>query len=70
MAVTISIEDVFKHGEPAALFDTGMPPYWYEARNLYDVSRDGRFLFMSPIEDDRSAPVTVVLNWAAGIARK
>jgi Tol biopolymer transport system component len=62
MAVPISTEGSFKHGEAVPLFDTGMPPSWYEARNLYDVSRDGRFLFMQPVEDDRSAPVTVVLN--------
>jgi hypothetical protein len=30
----------------------------------YDVSRDGkRFLFMTPVDDDRSAPFTVVVNW-------
>ena len=53
---------------PAPLFDTGMTPYWGEARNHYDVSRDGkRFLFMAPVADDRSSPYTVVVNWAAAL---
>jgi Tol biopolymer transport system component len=65
MAVPIKGGTTFAHGPPVALFDTGVPMFWYEARNVYDVSRDGRFLFMSPVEDDRSLPVTIVLNWAA-----
>jgi Tol biopolymer transport system component len=53
-------------GAPApavALFDTGLPPDWYSARNLYDVSGDGRFLFMSAVEDDRTAAIAVVVRW-------
>jgi hypothetical protein len=34
------------------------------ARNLYDVSPDGqRFLFMTPVADDRLSPFTILLNW-------
>jgi Tol biopolymer transport system component len=68
VAVTTS-KTTFEHGTPTSLFDLGVPPHWYEARNLYDVSRDGRFLVMAPVEDDRSAPVTVVLNWAARLRK-
>ena len=50
-------------GRALRLFDTGMPPYWYFARNLYGVTSDGRFLFVSPVEDDRAMPITIVLNW-------
>lgn len=53
----------FQHGAPAPLFDLGARPHWYGARNLYDVSRDGRFLVMAPVEDDRSAPVIVLTDW-------
>jgi hypothetical protein len=35
----------------------------YNARNVFDVSRDGRLLVMAPLEDDRDALFTVVLNW-------
>jgi Tol biopolymer transport system component len=65
MAVPVKRGTIFEFGEAVPLFDTGVPPHWYNARNLYDVARDGRFLFMSPVEDDRSAPVTVVLDWTA-----
>ena len=70
MAVPIRAGASFAHGDAERLFDTALPPHWYEARNLYDVGRDGRFLFMTPVEDDRSAPVTVVLNWAARLKRR
>jgi dipeptidyl aminopeptidase/acylaminoacyl peptidase len=65
MAVPVYDSVTFSHGTPVPLFDTGMNPYWYEASSLYDVARDGRFLFMSPIEDDRTAPLTMILNWTA-----
>jgi len=33
------------------------------------VSRDGkRFLFMTPVDDDRSSPFTVVVNWIAPLS--
>jgi len=69
MAVPVKTSATFEHGPAVPLFDTGVPPHWYEARNLYDVSRDGRLLFMTPVEDDRSSPFTIVLNWAAGQRR-
>ena len=69
MAVSVKPGATFEHGVPAALFDIGVPPHWCGARNLYDVSRDGRFLTMSPVEDERSAPVTIVLNWAARLRK-
>ena len=62
MSVPITKGRTLSVGHPVPLFDTGMPPQWYEARNLYDVSRDGRFLFMEPVEDDRSLPLTVLVN--------
>jgi hypothetical protein len=47
-----------------------MSPHWGEARNHYDISRDGRrFLFMVPVADDRLAPFTVVVNWVAELRK-
>ena len=69
MSVKVKPGPAFEHADAVALFDTGVPPGWYEARNLYDVSRDGSFLFMTPIEDDRSAPFTIVIDWIAGFQR-
>jgi hypothetical protein len=68
MAVAVKAGTGFAHGAPVRLFDTGIPPDWNGARNTYDVGRDGRFLFMTPVEDG-SAPVTLVLNWTARLAR-
>jgi Tol biopolymer transport system component len=66
MAVAVSAGAVFDHGAPIPLFDTGMTPHWGQARNHYDISGDGRFLFMVPVADDRTAPFTIVINWSAG----
>jgi eukaryotic-like serine/threonine-protein kinase len=68
MAVATRSGVSFEHGAPAPLFDTGMTPYWAEARNHYDVSRDSkRFLFVTPVADDRSSPYTAVVNWTAAL---
>lgn len=70
MAVTVKPGAVFDYGPPTPLFDTGMTPHWGQARNHYDISRDGRrFLFMVPAADDRTAPFTIVINPFAGIGR-
>ena len=68
MAVALKIGRTVERGAVTPLFDSGMQPHWAEARNHYDVSRDGRrLLFMSPVDDDRSSPFTVIVNWAAGL---
>ena len=69
MAVPVKAGTTFANGPAVALFDTAMPPTWGAGRNHYDVSRDGRFLFMAPIADDRSSPFIVVLNWSAKLAK-
>ena len=64
MAVSVTTSEGFKSSPPVPLFDTGMKPQWGAARNLYDVSPDGqRFLFMTPVADDRVSPFTILLNW-------
>ena len=40
------------------------------ATNRYDVSADGqRFLINAPVENAGSAPITVVVNWDAGLEK-
>ena len=53
----------FEHSAPKALFDVKT------ARTaLYDVTRDGQqFLMLSPGEPEANAPMTVVVNWQAGL---
>jgi hypothetical protein len=36
----------------------------------YEVTADGqRFLVLQPVEESRSQPLTVVVNWQAGLAK-
>ena len=71
MAVAVKSENTFEFGAATPLFDTGMQHHWAAARNHYDVSRDGQqLLFMSPVDDDRATPFTVVVNWAAQLHRQ
>jgi hypothetical protein len=37
---------------------------------LYDVAPDGRrFLVLQPIQEPKSEPLTVVINWQAGLSK-
>jgi len=60
----------FDHGSPRALFPTHVT--WLENQAMgrhYAPSRDGqRFLIANATERSRALPITVVLNWAAGLA--
>lgn len=71
MAVAIKGGADFDAGTPQALFE--LPP---EPRNLvpgeheYASSTDGqRFLVGVPVTEEISAPITVVLNWTAGLKK-
>ena len=69
MAVDVSTGGrTFHAGIPKMLFDTRMslPFYW----TSYDVSADGRrFLIPLPLQQESSLPMTVVLNWMAGLKK-
>jgi Tol biopolymer transport system component len=65
MAAPVVRGTKFQTGAPTPLFDTRMT-----SARLYDVSPDGRrFLLVSPIEEGAAPPMTVVVNWNAGIRR-
>ena len=38
--------------------------------NRFEVSNDGRFLVPAAVEQDASAPMTVVLNWPEMLKKK
>jgi hypothetical protein len=62
-----------------AKFDSGVPKPLFEVRisgaygNLnnawFDVAKDGRFLIPTAAEQTASAPLTVVINWTAGLKK-
>jgi Tol biopolymer transport system component len=64
MAVTVAaLESTFEVGMPVALFPTKIAgPTGPTSKSQYAVSRDGRFLIVTVL-DDASAPITLVLNW-------
>jgi Tol biopolymer transport system component len=54
----------FKFAAPQALFDariSGNPT------DQFDVSQDGRFLMPVPVKQGLSVPITVIVNWTAGL---
>jgi eukaryotic-like serine/threonine-protein kinase len=71
MSVPVKDGRTFEAGTPAPLFETGLtvarPTASRDRR--YDVSPDGRFLIVMPTQSN-VAPVTVVVNWAAGLEKK
>jgi serine/threonine protein kinase len=53
-------------------FDNGLAKPLFDLPNgaaSFDVSKDGRFLIPAPVEQTAGAPITVVVNWAAGLKR-
>lgn len=51
---------------PRELFNTGIVASIFQRRNQYVATRDGqRFLVNISAEDESTAPITVVMNWAA-----
>jgi eukaryotic-like serine/threonine-protein kinase len=65
MAVEIKPGAQFQAGVPKPLFDVQLGP----SSPNFDVSADGRFLIATPIEQAAAVPMTVVLNWQAGLKK-
>ena len=66
MAVPVKIGSSFEPGVAVPLFDTRVVGFL-----PYDVSADGRFLLatVSDAATSTASPVTIVLNWQAGLKR-
>ncbi len=52
-------------GVPQPLFDVRFGP----SNPSFDVSKDGRFLIATPVEQAAAVPITVVVNWMAGLRK-
>jgi hypothetical protein len=66
MAVQVKGGAKFEAGIPRPLFETR---YTGGFNSWFDVSRDGRFLIPTPVEPSANAPMTVVVNWTAGLKK-
>jgi eukaryotic-like serine/threonine-protein kinase len=70
MSVEVKTTPSFQAGEPKALFEVPI----FTAGDVmteiaWDISRDGkRFLITTHSGETGAAPITIVLNWAAGLA--
>ena len=65
MAVEVKGGTKFEAGVPKPLFDMRFPA----DATWYDVSKDGRFLVPTQIEQAADVPMTVVVNWTAGLKK-
>jgi hypothetical protein len=66
--VDIGGGDKIQSGIPRVLFDTELPVN--PTLDQYAVTADGqRFLLQMPVPEAASTPITVVLNWTAGLRR-
>jgi hypothetical protein len=52
-------------GVPQPLFDARLGP----TNPGFDVSKDGRFLIPTAVEQATAVPITVVVNWMAGLRK-
>jgi Tol biopolymer transport system component len=71
MAVDVTTTPAFKAGTPKSLFTA---PIWAGARfvSRYDVTADGKKFLITTLPGENSAvtpPITVVLNWEAGLKK-
>jgi len=66
MAVDVRPGPAFDFTPPRLLFESSFPfaPF---PNSSYDVAADGRFLVIRPAPPSAPPPITVVLNWAAGL---
>jgi Tol biopolymer transport system component len=76
MAAPIRVaQSAIDAGTPVALFPTRLAtgpnilPVGYNSSAQYTVAPDGRFLMNVTAEETVTSPITIVLNWAAGLKK-
>ena len=67
MAVTVTGADRLSFGAPRRLFRTSIGDGPSSARESYAVMADGRSFLIDARRDSGMPPITVMLNWAAGL---
>ncbi|MET0164726.1 MAG: protein kinase, partial [Vicinamibacterales bacterium] len=66
MAVNITTDSKLESGTPRVLFDTKLSVD--PARDQFAVTPDGqRFLVQLPVAESEPTPITVIVNWPAGL---
>ena len=69
MAVDVTLGATFEASAPKTLFDTRVLNLT-DSRTQYAVTADGqRFLILSMIEETSATPISIVVNWMAGLKR-
>ena len=71
MSVDVKTTLQFEASVPKLLFTAALAlTHGMEAGNHYGVSADGqRFLLLLPVQENTPSPITVVLNWTAGLQK-
>jgi hypothetical protein len=68
--MAVSVGEGPSFGVPKPLFQTQVPAGVSPLRTHYVPSRDGhRFLINTQIGDPAPTPITIVLNWTAGLKK-
>ena len=66
MAVEVKAGATFEFGVPKPLLETRVGT----SVRFYDVTGDGqRFLIGGPVSEAAATPITVVINWTAGLKK-
>ena len=70
MSVAVKAGASFEAGIPQPLFQTSIPSAVQPYQFFYTPSPDGqKFLMTVPAGDAAPSPITVVLNWQAGLKK-
>jgi Tol biopolymer transport system component len=67
-AVDVDMSNGIAFGTPRALFRASVAGNPADARDLYAAAADGsKFLLDGPVEETTDRPITVIVDWAAGM---
>ena len=70
VAAEVKTDPAFEVETPRPLFATSVRNFVGLSRRQYDVTADGqRFILNAAVEDQGTAPITLVQNWAAKAPR-
>ena len=67
MAVEVAASEKFQAGVPKALFVTRFAANFIAT--WFDVTKDGHFLIPNQVEEPAVVPISIVINWTAGLKK-